>query len=80
MNKEAKDKQKPEETLVSVIDSQESAEKFYSQNKYTAPEGDSFAYVSTDLNVFWERNYPIAQKHAFKQNLKLFKIKVHAIK
>jgi hypothetical protein len=80
MNKEAKEKQKPEEPLVSVINSQESAEKFYNQNKYSAPSADSFAYVSSDLNVFWEANYSKAQSHAFKNNLQLFKIKVNGIK
>jgi hypothetical protein len=80
MSKEAKEKQKPEETLVSVINSQESAEKFYHQNKYSAPSVDSFAYVSSDFNVFWEANHSKAESHAFKNNLQLFKIKVNGIK
>lgn len=62
-----------------VIDSEESAKKFYQEAKYSAPEGVEFAYVTSDRNVFWPNNGGSAKAHAFQNNLKIFKIKVNGL-
>jgi uroporphyrinogen-III synthase len=69
-----------EEVQSIVIDSEESAKKFYKDAKYEAPEGVNFAYVTSDKNVFWPENGGSAKAHAFQNKLQIFKLELDAIK
>ena len=53
---------------------QEDAATWFVQEGYAPPAGIPFAVVTQDGNVFWPENQSAAQNHAFRNNLKLFRL------
>ena len=68
------DAEKKEGPVTLPILTQEDAAAWFAQEGYVAPDHVRFAIVTQDGNVFWPENQSAAQNHAFKNNLKFFRL------